>query len=454
MSSTPYNAKGSEEPPPNFDSELGSAQSYPIRDLVPELASRGQALKTYDMMARTDAVSSVSLRAAKVPVLAADFYIDPIGQDVLAEEIADFVDFNLFQNLSSPWTYVLTRILKMYQHGASVIEPVYQNAMWAPNRSRANRKNFTMLKKLAYRPGPTITKIEYDDNGGPELIYQTALRKGGKSEEVVLKIEKAIIFPMGDSDDYLGDSLLRSAYPHWYYKTHLYKVDAIQKERHGIGVPKGTLPPGFRPEDKATMNELLRNLRTNEKAEMTLPPGYIVEFAELNGQLVDVLRSASHHDVLIMLNVFAEFMMLGLEGSGGGRATSAGQTDIFYKSIWFIAEGICDYFNMFLIPKLVRYNYETDILPQMKVRNIGLSRDLQQFAAALSNLFHNEIITPDIETEQWARTVFDMPKKKGDKQTPIVAPTPSFGSNGKPDPTVSTNASGGQGNMNKGPTQT
>lgn len=447
---TAYNAKGTEPVPPGFDSELGSAQNFPVRDLVPELGNRLAALRVFDRMVRTDAVSSVSLRAGKVPILAADFYIDQMGQDKLAEDVADFVDYNIFQNLSSPWSFVLTRILKMFQHGSAVLEPVYENAMWAPHRSRANRKNYTMLRKLAYRPGPTITKIEYDDNGGPSVILHNAIRADSKVKEVKIPIGKAVIFMVGESDDYLGESLLRSAYPHWYYKTHLYKIDAIQKERHGIGVPKGKLPPGFKQTDKDTMNELLRNLRTNERAEMTLPPGYEVEFAKLEGQLVDVLKSANHHDILIMLNTFAEFMMLGLEASGGGRATSGSQTDLFYKSEWFIAESICDYFNMFLIPKLVRYNFETDILPQMKVRNIGQSRDLQQFAAAMANLIGQNAITPDIETEQWMRQQMDMPRKKGNEQTPIEKLSAAL--NGDRN-TVDPNANGGQGNMSKDPTE-
>ncbi|HEY1249171.1 MAG TPA: hypothetical protein VGE97_09300 [Nitrososphaera sp.] len=453
MSETTYVSRGAEEVPPEFTNELGSALSLQLRDMIPTLANRPQALRQYDYMNRTDAVVSVSLRAGKTPIQSADFYIDPIGEDQQAEDIADFVHFNLFENLTSPWQYVLSRVLKMYQHGSAVIEPVYTTGLWSPHRSMANRKRYNLLKKLAYRPGPTIDRIEYDDNGGPMEIYQNALRGDGKSEEVIIPIEKAIIFSIGDSDDYLGESLLRTAYPHWYYKTHLYKVDAIQKERHGIGVPVGKLPPGFRATDKDAMNELLSNLRTNERSFITLPPGYEIEFAEIHTNLVDVLGSANHHDILIMLNVFAEFMMLGLETSGGGRATSGSQTDLFYKSVWYIAEAVADYFNMFLIPKLVLFNFETDVLPQMKVRNIGQARDMQQGAAALANLFHNNILTPDIETEQYIRKLFDIPLKKSKVQTPITTGSPPFSGDGGSAPTADISANGGQGNVTKGPTQ-
>jgi len=453
LSETKYVSRGAEEVPAEFTKELGSSLSLQIRDMVPALANRVQALRQYDYMNRTDAVVSVSLRAGKTPIQSAEFFIDPIGEDQQAEDIADFVKFNIFDNLTSPWQHVLTRVLKMYQHGSSVIEPIYTTGSWAPHRSMANRKTYNLLKKLAYRPGPTIEKIEYNDNGGPETIFQNALRGNGKSEEVRIPIEKAIIFSIGDSDDYLGESLLRSAYPHWYFKTHLYKVDAIQKERHGIGIPKGKLPPGYRDTDKDAMNELLSNLRTNERAFITLPPGYEVEFAEIKTQLVDVLGSANHHDILIMLNVFAEFMMLGLETSGGGRATSGAQTDLFYKSVWYIAEAICDFFNMFLIPKLVLFNFETDVMPQMKVRNIGQARDMQQSAAAMANLFHNNILTPDIETEQYMRRLFDIPLKKGKVQTPIQNASPLAGGDGGSAPTADISANGGQGNTTKGPTQ-
>jgi hypothetical protein len=425
--------------------------------MVPTLFNRVQALRQYDYINRTDAVVSVSLRAAKTPIQSADFYIDPIGDDSQAEDIADFVNFNIFESLTSPWQYVLSRILKMYQHGSAVIEPVYTTGLWAPHRKMANRKTYNLLSKLAYRPGPTVFQLDYNDNGGPQTIWQSSLRGDGDIEEIAIPIEKAIIFSIGDSDDYLGESLLRTAYPHWWYKTHLYKVDAIQKERHGMGIPVGKLPPGYRDSDKAAMNELLSNIRTNEKAFITLPPGYEVDFAEIHTNLVDVLGSAGHHDVLIMLNVFAEFMMLGLEhGGGGGRATSGAQTDLFYKSVWYIAEAICDFFNMFLIPKLVLYNFETDVLPQMKVRNIGQARDSQQIAAALANLFHNNIVTPDIETEQYIRKLFDIPLKQSSVQTPITPPSPFGGNNpssGSSAPTADISANGGQGNMTKGPTQ-
>lgn len=478
--STSYSSSGAIAKPRNFDRELASSITTPMRELVPELGNRRAQIQTFSKMARTDAITSVSLRVSKVPVQGAEFYIDPMGEEDLDLEVAEFVTWNIEQAMSSPWAYVLKNILKMVQNGCSMLEPVYIDRPWRAGKKGSNTKKYTTLRKLAPRPAINIKEIETDDNGGPKIIKYNNIDAKGKATVVDIPIEKAIIFTNGDTENLFGESILRSAYSHWYYKTHLYKVDAIQKERHGIGVPLGRLPPGYNDDDKKYMNELLANIRANEKAHITLPPGYDVMFVKPEGQMVDVLKSAHYHDVAILLNVMAEFMMLGVGGSGdgGGRATSAAQLDIFYKSELFIANSICDYLNMYLVPNLVLWNYETDVMPQMKVRNIGQSRDLQMLSAALASMADKEYITPDLPTEQFVRGMFDMPNKEGER--PEISPTqirenvllqgqfqsaaktagtPGGGGSAATKPaqgggsrsTVGNN--GGQGNMGKAPTQ-
>jgi phage gp29-like protein len=70
---------------------------------------------------------------------------------------------------------------------------------------------------------------------------------------------------------------------------------------------------------------------------------------------------------------------------------------------------------LYLIPYIVGYNFDTDRFPKLCVRNLGDTRDQQQFAAALANLVDKEIITPDMITEQWARKQFQMPRKIEDR---------------------------------------
>jgi hypothetical protein len=111
------------------------------------------------------------------------------------------------------------------------------------------------------------------------------------------------------------------------------------------------------------------------------------------------------------MNVLAQFIGLGVEG-GGGRATAGTQSDLFMKSLRFVANYIADQINMYVIPELVVWNYPTKNFPKLKVRNIGETRDLQMLAAALANLFAQQALTNDDDTENWLREVFDMPAKQ------------------------------------------
>lgn len=436
------------------DKELGSQHGIKILDPVPELGTRFQSRKTYVKMVRADASVRVSLRAGKAPVLGAEYFIDPFSNDPQDIEIAEFVEYNILEGMTSPFLKVMEQILHMYRDGFSAFEPCWELREWAPRKSNpgANRKKYTMLRKMAVRPAETITDFKYDDNGGPESVIQNAIDSKGNSKEVTIPIEKLVIFTFDqDGGDLQGNSILRSAYQHWFYKDHLYKIDAIQKERHGIGVPEVELQPGFDKEDKRLAHELAANLRTNEKAYIVRTTMMKIGFAEISTQLVDALKSAQHHDDMIMKNIMVQFLNNGIGGgSSGGRNTSATALDMFLKAMRYVANTICDNYNMYVIPQLVAYNYKTDRFPKLRVRNIGEAKDLQMWAAAMANLKKAGLIVIDDETEQWMRKQVDAPRRTspwpGD--TSIKVPTPP-GETSKNGDKAATNGKTPQG---RGPT--
>jgi hypothetical protein len=172
------------------------------------------------------------------------------------------------------------------------------------------------------------------------------------------------------------------------------------------------LQPGHTPADTKAAHQLGGNLRTNERAYIVRTPLMKIGFAELKGQLVDALASAEHHDVMIMKNIMVQFLNLGITGSGGGRATGATSMDMFLKSMRHIAEMVCEGINMYMIPNLVAYNFKTDKFPQLRVRNIGETKDLQMFASGIANLVKTKAIQVDDEFEQWVRSSVQAPKRR------------------------------------------
>lgn len=410
-SSSGYTAQGLATNPSEFEQELGSGRPVQVLEVVPELASSYSRLLTYSKM-QNDASVDVSVRAAQTPVLGADYFVEPASDDQEDADIAEFIEANLMGGMTAPFLMSLEDILAMYVDGYSVLEKVYENRLWAPDRAGGNGKQYTMLKELAVRPANTITDLQYDNNGHLVQLLQNAIQADGQPAEKTLKAEKVLLFTFRrKGSDLTGKSLLRTAYAHWYYKTHLYKIDAIQKERHGLGVPRAKLPAGYKAALVKTLRTLLGNLRSNEEAFMILPPGVEVDFAELKGQPVNVMESVDHHNVMILLNVMAQFLALGIESHGGGRATGGAQTDIYMKALRHVANLICDIINMYLIPELVVYNFKTNRFPKLRVRNMGETRDLQMLGSALSNVISQGGITMDRPTENWIRRVFDMPPK-------------------------------------------
>jgi len=397
---------------PQTGDEQGSSQPVRIREVVPELASAYVKLQTYSKM-MTDSSVDVSMRAAKTPVLGADFFVEPFSDDPLDLEVAEFITANLMEGMSAPFLNALEDILHLFEDGYSVLEKVHESREWAPRRTRsaANTKQFIMLQKLAVRPASTVAEIVYDDNGGPEGVKHNAIKADGSVEEKEIDIGKILLFSFNkNGGDLTGKSLLRTAYSHWYYKTHFYKIDAIQKERFSLGILKGRLLPGWTNQDRTILRTLLRNYRTNEEAFMILTPAVEVDVEFPSGTPVDVLDSAVHHNGMILMNVLGQFITMGSEGgSSGGRATAGTQSDLFMKSLRYVANYIAEQINMYVIPELVVWNYPTMNFPRLAVRNMGETRDLQMLASALGNLFSQEAITWTPETELWIRKIFDMP---------------------------------------------
>lgn len=423
---TSYSSKGAATLKPADLQEHGSSRSSQLRDVVPALGNDFQAALTYTGMTRSDASVRSSLRAGKTPVLGAEYFMEPFSKDPEDLAINEFVDFNIFSGTTITFLKTLEQVLKMYESpkGNSVFEPAWEIREWAPKLSTpgANRRNYTMLRKLGYRPSSTITEFMYDDNGGPAGVKHNAQRADNTIEEVEIPIDKLVIFTFDpDGGGIEGTSILRSAYRHWFYKDHFYKIDGVQKERHSIGVPYAELQPGFDDDDKAFANEMLRNLRTNERGYFLTTTMVKVGFAELTGLIVNPLESAMHHDTQIMKNILVQFLNAGVDSSGGGRATSATAFDMFLKAMEYVANTICACYNMYVIPQLVAYNFKTDRFPKMKVRKVGQAKDLALFANAMANLKAKGAITFDTDTENWLRQQLNMPDLIGDRPAEVVA---------------------------------
>jgi hypothetical protein len=264
-----------------------------------------------------------------------------------------------------------------------------------------------IYRKLAVRhPLHVIDDgFEYDSNGGPKGVH--LYNYPGHPGHKYISIKKLALFTYDmEGGDLYGNSVLRSAYKHWYFKEQAYKIDGIQKERHGIGIPIIKLPPGFNENDKKLAHEIGKNLRTNERAHVVLPPNWEILFAKLEGRPVSALETADHHTRMIYQNVLAQALWV----AGSRDIDSQTVMELFYKSTREISNMICDIVNNYVIPDLVAANWDNvDHFPTLKVRKLGDTQEARVLSFALRNLVGAEIIQVDDRIERWAREIIDAP---------------------------------------------
>lgn len=354
--------------------------------------------REYYRMKRNDGTVRGSLHQLKTPVQSAHWFVDPDGDKARNKNAAKFVWENLSCYLNVSWARLLDDILLMCDYGYMAFEKVWCEPYSAWDQVRDGRLRY---QKLAPRHPLDIRQWDYDRNGGPNGVIMEANPMEGQVGGIPIPIDKMAIFTYeSEAGDMGGISVLRSAWKHYFYKDTLYKIDAIQKERHGIGIPIIKLPPGWSKTDLKTADALGRNLRTNERAHIVLPPLWEILFAELGGHPVDCMKSIEHHDKAIAVNILAPFML---------NPSKTDEHDMFLKSSRYLAALICDTFNKHVIPPLIDANFTRVKYPVLRARRIGEWEDLRTMSFTLRNLVGADIIRPDDVLEANLREELDLP---------------------------------------------
>lgn len=395
--------------------ELGSAVPSPFTSWVRREYNRDlygiKGLRIYDRMRKSDGTVRGTMRLAKTPVLAGQWSMKPASQSKQDQKIASFVWKNLTRWTTTSWPQTLTEALLMLDFGYYMFEKVFAPGEQITNDPEARDK--IVWQKLAPRHPMDVKEWFFDYEGGPlsvdlwaPPVYVPGLQGGvfqGFEQWVNIPINKLLVFSFDkEAGNIEGISLLRSAYKHWYYKDNLYKIDAIQKERHGIGVPVIQLPVGYSPQDLSLADSLGRNLRTNDRAHVVLPPNWTLTFAELKGQPVDCIASINHHDTQIEKQILGQFI-------NSYTKTDEQDQTLFLKATRFTADIVTDAINSYAIPQLVDMNWAGMEPPQLVVKRIGEQEDWRTASFTIRNYVGAGVIVPDQPLEDAIRDELGLP---------------------------------------------
>jgi hypothetical protein len=440
-------------------------------EYVPELIGL-KGLETFEKMRRSDGMIAATLRALKLPILAAKCEVVPASDDPLDIEIAKRFEWNLFEGMTISWQEHLRQILTFLDFGHQVSEIVWTVSDqasapeilahahaqelqvlefearekrdqvsgivrrvfgWTGRTSKVrppldqrqffSRKfyvgsgRFAMqpmvqVKKIAPRLQRTIYKWNLANDGGLQSVVQWAYRQDGGYNEVTIPVENLLVFVNEkEGANWLGKSALRPAYKHWFIKDQLYRIDAIAAERHGVGIPVVTMPEGTTDaENLGRAEDIVYSVRAHERGGIVEPFGWAFRIEGMGeGRAIDLMPVIQHHDRMIAVSVLAPQLALG-ENAQGSFAMHEGQDSFFMLAERAVAGHIADIHNRYLIPKWVRFNYAgVTRFPKLSFGAIE-TRGVETLLNALVPAVNAGILTADDRLEAWIRETAGLPE--------------------------------------------
>lgn len=396
--------------------ELGAPGTNIISGIItedynPDLQGT-QAVKKFDEMRKNDAQVKASLLAVKLPLLSARWFIqraegDEVDED-LAEEQALFIEENLFNKLK--WKKQLKLILTYLDFGYKYLEKVF---------GIDEETGLIVWRKWGDRQQSAHYKWESDTT--PPIVgakqQLPVVTENLEDAQPFTPLEKLLLFSYDrEGDNYEGVSMLRGAYKHWWYKDTLYKIQGIQAERYGVGIPTATMGESNSSDDKNKAEEMCKNVKSNESSYMILPFGWQFDIKTPigNAQGSSIEAAITHHNRMILMNVLAGFLDLG-SGSSGSFALGREQGSFFTLGLQSIADDIKETIND-AIKELILMNWtDTKKFPKLDVTDIA-NIDGESFSNMLNVLAMGNFITPDKDLKKFVRNSLKLPEMTAEEE--------------------------------------
>lgn len=373
-------------------------------------------LKIFERMRKSDATVRSALQICKLPILSAEWTIEPASDDAKDIEVAEIIERELFEVHN--FDRFLREATTCFEFGHAVAEKTLEYR---------KDKGYIGIKSLEFRKQTTIQKWEAD--GKPGITQLTV-------DGHMAPIPRAkLMYFINDleGENWQGVSLLRYAYKHFDIKDKLDKVQAISLEKMAMGVPIVKAPQQASEAEKELAKDAVQSLRAHEQAYQMIPLGWELEMLDMKASTTkDVLPTIQYHDRQILISVLAQFLALGGSDASGSRAVSSDHSKLFMLSEEAAAKTIRSVIQEELIDQLCEINW-TDLpngCPQLKFAGIR-NNEAGIIAESVQKLMSVGAMNYDAPTENHLRRMMDLPEvdeetaedPKPTKQEPNDDPT-------------------------------
>ena len=400
-------------------------------EYVPEL-TWPRSIATYDKMRRSDGMIRATTRALTMPLLSAMWSIKPASEDEPDQKLATFIEDGLFRGMTMTWKRTLREALTSLPFGHSVMEK------WWEIRDDEDGKPRVMPRKLLPIKQNTISRFNVERDGGLRSVSQQQYLEGRYTEQELAIKDLLVFVNEQEGADWLGQSVLRPAYKHWWIADQLARIQAIAAERHGVGIPYVELmADDDDPVTIAKWEDILSNIRVNARGYIVVTGGAKFGIAGMGeGRALDVLPMIQHHNRMTAVSVLAQFLTLGATDVGSW-ALSADQSGLFLMAMQSIGDEVAAVFNDYLIKPWVDYNFAgVTKYPELTVTNIE-TRNGDKLLSAVADAIQKGAMKYDRELEVALRDGLNLPappEEEDEPETPPVPPAGPAGAPGAPEP--------------------
>ena len=388
------------------------------------------SIGVYDRMRRQDAQVMSVLRAVTLPIRRTVWRIDPNGaRDEIVRQVADDLGLPVVgEEAVSPlrtrdrfsWPDHLRHALLELVFGHSFFEQLYRI-----------EQGQARLRKLAWRPPRTISRVDVAADGG--LV---AIEQGGAvgSKSARMEVNRLVAYVNErEGGNWLGQSLLRPAYKYWLLKDRALRTQAQTLERNGLGVPVYTGseqpaelaasdPDKYLAQQTAELaagKAIATAYRGGANAGAAIPHGADLELLGVVGKLPDADPVIRYYDEQIARAVLAHFLNLGTET--GSWALGSTFADFFTLSLQTVAMHIADVTNAHVIEDIVDLNWgEHEPAPRLVFDEIGARHPAT--AEAIKALLDCGAIARGPKLEQHVRTTYGLPLEEPADTEPADLP--------------------------------
>jgi hypothetical protein len=369
---------------------------------------------TYNQMRNEDSAIRSALWMFKLAIRAADWSLEPAGENPLDRMIADAVAWNFgyedklgVMDLSADEQH--QQALLMLDFGS-----MFEEIAWGDVKTWTDADGDEHLLRPIARLAPRFpATFRYPNGidvnartGFVNWIEQTlpGTRRIPGDSLSYYALER-------EGSDWLGRSLLRAMYGPWKLKRAVMISAGIGWDRYAFGTPVVRYPLEGGAGKKREAEAIGRNWRTHERGwvvlEGTQAQGWDVEIVGGNSTMSDPSGLIRLYNDEIAMSAMQHFTQLGRTGSGS-RAVGEVQVEPFYLASQAIADHVAMQKMRLAFRRFVDENFGPDLdVPRLNVSKI-MARNVLVMAQALSYLADAGFSFTDPDTQNDIRDYLDL----------------------------------------------